>query len=107
MADATAGDAPDDELDNRLRVHRDAIDVLDREILGRLNERAMHAKAIGALKAGGGGADSSVAMAPLEEGSGFTGGALAPRKFVAMPAVMPVTNAAVGRTTVVIGSMRA
>src|SRR6186713_1200470 len=56
MADATAGDARDDELDNRLRVHRDAIDVLDREILGRLNERALHAKAIGALKAGGGGA---------------------------------------------------
>ena len=56
MADATAGDARDDELDNRLRVHRDAIDVLDREILGSLNERAMHAKAIGTLKAGGGGA---------------------------------------------------
>jgi chorismate mutase/prephenate dehydratase len=50
MGDAT----PDDELDGRLRVHRDAIDVLDREILARLNERAMHAKAIGALKAGTG-----------------------------------------------------
>jgi chorismate mutase/prephenate dehydratase len=45
-----------DDLDARLRVHRDAIDVLDREILARLNERAMHAKAIGTLKAGGGGA---------------------------------------------------
>jgi chorismate mutase/prephenate dehydratase len=56
MADPAAGDARDDELDARLRVHRDAIDVLDREILSRLNERAMHAKAIGALKAGGGGA---------------------------------------------------
>jgi chorismate mutase/prephenate dehydratase len=56
MADPAAADARDDELDARLRVHRDAIDVLDREILSRLNERAMHAKAIGALKAGGGGA---------------------------------------------------
>jgi len=56
MAEPAAGDARDDELDHRLRVHRDAIDVLDREILGRLNERAMHAKAIGTLKAGGGGA---------------------------------------------------
>ncbi|HET9762259.1 MAG TPA: chorismate mutase, partial [Casimicrobiaceae bacterium] len=47
---------PDDgELDARLRVHRDAIDVLDREILARLNERAVHAKAIGELKAGTGG----------------------------------------------------
>jgi chorismate mutase/prephenate dehydratase len=32
--------------------HRAAIDALDREILARLNERAAHAKAIGALKAG-------------------------------------------------------
>jgi chorismate mutase / prephenate dehydratase len=46
----------DDESDARLSVHRDAIDVLDREILARLNERAVHAQAIGALKAGGGGA---------------------------------------------------
>lgn len=53
MADAT-GDARNDELDARLRVHRDAIDALDREILLRLNERAMHAKAIGGLKAGSG-----------------------------------------------------
>src|SRR6478672_3404447 len=56
MADAPAGDARDDDLDGRLRVHRDAIDVLDREILARRKARAMHAKAIGALKAGGGGA---------------------------------------------------
>jgi chorismate mutase / prephenate dehydratase len=45
-----------DELDARLRIHRDAIDALDREILARLNERAMHAKAIGGLKAGRGAA---------------------------------------------------
>jgi chorismate mutase/prephenate dehydratase len=56
MADSPTGDALDDELDARLRVHRDAIDALDREILARLNERAVHAKAIGALKAGSGGA---------------------------------------------------
>lgn len=36
--------------------HREAIDVLDREILARMNARAGHAQAIGALKAGGGGA---------------------------------------------------
>ena len=54
MADAAPEDARDDEVDGRLRVHRDAIDVLDHEILARLNERAMHAKAIGALKAGSG-----------------------------------------------------
>jgi chorismate mutase / prephenate dehydratase len=54
MADATTGGPRDDELDGRLRVHRDAIDVLDREILARLNERAMHARAIGTLKAGSG-----------------------------------------------------
>ena len=34
--------------------HRAAIDALDREILARLNERARHAQAIGALKGGGG-----------------------------------------------------
>ena len=55
MADATADNVGDDDPDARLRVHREAIDVLDREILARLNERAMHAKAIGTLKAGGGG----------------------------------------------------
>ena len=44
----------DDELDGRLRVHRTAIDALDREILARLNERAVHARAIGELKAGDG-----------------------------------------------------
>jgi chorismate mutase / prephenate dehydratase len=54
MADATTGNARDDEPDGRLRVHRDAIDVLDGEILERLNERAMHARAIGTLKAGSG-----------------------------------------------------
>jgi len=52
MADAVSGAG--DELDARLRVHRDAIDALDREVLLRLNERAMHAKAIGDLKAGSG-----------------------------------------------------
>jgi len=56
MADAPAGPRHDEELDARLRVHRDAIDVLDREILARLNERAVHAKAIGDLKAGTGAA---------------------------------------------------
>ena len=54
MADPAPQD--DSELDARFAVHRDAIDVLDREILARLNERAVHAKAIGALKAGSGGA---------------------------------------------------
>jgi chorismate mutase / prephenate dehydratase len=44
----------DDAREGPLRVHRDAIDALDREILARLSERAMHAKAIGALKADGG-----------------------------------------------------
>jgi len=56
MADTTAGEIGDDEPDARLRVHREAIDALDREILTRLNERAMHAQAIGALKAGSGSA---------------------------------------------------
>src|SRR4051812_41222367 len=56
MADASGGAKHDDELDVTLRVHRDAIDVLDREILSRLNERAVHAKAIGDLKAGTGSA---------------------------------------------------
>jgi chorismate mutase / prephenate dehydratase len=44
----------DDARAGPLRVHRDAIDALDREILARLSERAMHAKAIGALKADSG-----------------------------------------------------
>jgi chorismate mutase/prephenate dehydratase len=39
--------------DADLAVHRNAIDALDREILARLNARAEHARAIGALKAGG------------------------------------------------------
>jgi len=34
--------------------HRGAIDALDREVLARLNERARHAQAIGALKGDGG-----------------------------------------------------
>src|SRR6476469_4378872 len=54
MADPPAGKAGDDDPDGRLRIHREAIDVLDREILARLNERAVHAQAIGALKAGSG-----------------------------------------------------
>ncbi|HVE49361.1 MAG TPA: prephenate dehydratase [Casimicrobiaceae bacterium] len=37
--------------DDELSGHRDAIDRLDLEILARLNERARHAQAIGALKA--------------------------------------------------------
>ena len=56
MADHAAGESRDDALDAQLRIHRDAIDALDREILARLNERATHAQSIGALKAGGGGA---------------------------------------------------
>src|SRR5690349_7938489 len=47
--DSTAGDE-----DSALVVHREAIDALDREILARLSERAMHAKAIGSLKADSG-----------------------------------------------------
>jgi chorismate mutase/prephenate dehydratase len=39
--------------DTDLAAHRAAIDALDREILERLNARAKHAQAIGALKAGG------------------------------------------------------
>ena len=35
------------------RRHRAAIDALDQEILERLNARAAHAQAIGALKGGG------------------------------------------------------
>jgi chorismate mutase / prephenate dehydratase len=54
MADAAPEGTSEEVLDTRLRVHRDAIDALDREILARLNERAMHAKAIGGLKAGSG-----------------------------------------------------
>jgi chorismate mutase/prephenate dehydratase len=52
MADSPSGD--DDAREAPLRVHRDAIDALDREILARLSERAVHAKAIGALKADSG-----------------------------------------------------
>ena len=44
----TSDDAP--RPDGDLAGHRAAIDALDREILERLNERARHAQAIGALK---------------------------------------------------------
>jgi chorismate mutase/prephenate dehydratase len=46
--------ANDDKRDEdaALRRHRDAIDTLDRELLRLLNERAAHAKSIGALKTG-------------------------------------------------------
>ncbi|HJU23424.1 MAG TPA: prephenate dehydratase [Casimicrobiaceae bacterium] len=53
MADSNTA-ADDDASDAPLRIHRDAIDALDREILVRLSERAMHAKAIGELKTGSG-----------------------------------------------------
>jgi chorismate mutase / prephenate dehydratase len=42
----------DRDRDADLAAHRDAIDRLDLEILAHLNERARHAQAIGALKAG-------------------------------------------------------
>ena len=45
--------ADTDDRDEELGRHRAAIDALDREILARLNERAAHAQAIGALKGGG------------------------------------------------------
>lgn len=41
-----------DDRDADLAGHREAIDALDREILAKLNARAVHAKAIGALKGG-------------------------------------------------------
>jgi chorismate mutase/prephenate dehydratase len=50
---AMAHDAPPQPAADLSR-HRTAIDALDREILVRLNERARHAQAIGALKGGGG-----------------------------------------------------
>jgi chorismate mutase/prephenate dehydratase len=43
-------DSPD--RDSELARHRAAIDALDAELLARLNSRAAHAQAIGALKAG-------------------------------------------------------
>ena len=46
--------APGDERDAVLARHRAAIDALDLDILARLSERAGHAQAIGALKAGTG-----------------------------------------------------
>jgi len=42
-----------DDRDAALARHRAAIDALDQEILARLNARAAHAQAIGALKGGG------------------------------------------------------
>jgi chorismate mutase/prephenate dehydratase len=45
--------APNDDRDDELVRHRDAIDAIDRELLAQLNARASHAKAIGVLKAGG------------------------------------------------------
>jgi len=51
MADAPERTDPDD-LDARLRVHREAIDALDRDMLALLSKRAIHAKSIGDLKAG-------------------------------------------------------
>ncbi|HWD17142.1 MAG TPA: prephenate dehydratase [Casimicrobiaceae bacterium] len=53
MADAPEG-TNTDGLDARLRVHREAIDALDREMLALLSRRAVHAKAIGDVKAGTG-----------------------------------------------------
>jgi chorismate mutase/prephenate dehydratase len=53
MAEA-ATQTEGDDFDDRLRVHRDAIDALDRDILASLSERAVHAKAIGDLKLGTG-----------------------------------------------------
>src|SRR5437763_11249916 len=42
-----------DKRDAELAGHREAIDAIDREILAKLNARAAHARAIGALKGGG------------------------------------------------------
>jgi chorismate mutase / prephenate dehydratase len=44
---------PADDREAALARHRAAIDALDDEVLARLNARAAHAQAIGALKAGG------------------------------------------------------
>ena len=44
----------DEAREAELSRHREAIDALDLEILAKLSERAGHAKAIGALKAGSG-----------------------------------------------------
>ena len=46
--------AVDDKLsDDKLLPHRNAIDAIDQQILGLLNERAIHARAIGELKGTG------------------------------------------------------
>ena len=41
---------PTTDRESELARHRAAIDALDREILERLNARAAHAQAIGAIK---------------------------------------------------------
>jgi len=53
------------DRDAELARHRAAIDALDRDILARLNERAKHAQAIGALKSGD--AAGAVAYRPERE----------------------------------------
>lgn len=55
MAEPAPGEPSADAIEREIGAHRDAIDALDHDILARLNERASHAKAIGTLKAGGGG----------------------------------------------------
>ena len=45
--------AGNDDRDDEIAPHREAIDALDREILAKLNARAAHAQSIGALKSGG------------------------------------------------------
>jgi chorismate mutase/prephenate dehydratase len=50
---STASDRPPGDGASDLAAHRAAIDALDREILERLSARAVHAQAIGRLKAGG------------------------------------------------------
>ena len=65
-------------------------------------ERRMELGA-GAAGASGGSGDDAGWRLSASTGSG----ALTPKKFVAMPAVTPVTNAATGRRTVMIGSISA
>ena len=42
-----------DDREQELARHRAAIDAIDREILAKLNARAVHAQEIGRLKTGG------------------------------------------------------
>ena len=66
-----SGDA---QREAELKGHRAAIDALDAEILARLNERASHAKAIGALKADTGGvAYRPEREAQVSQDQAFTG----------------------------------